>query len=71
MIKRIVNYVVIALAAFFHFLLRSTWRLQFDKLPADIQKRIDDGKPVVFGHLHQDDITLVAFFIGKKVGVLV
>ncbi len=69
--KRIVNYVAIALAAFFHFLLRSTWRLQFDQLPEDIQKRIDAGKPVVFGHLHQDDMTLVAFFIGKKVGVLV
>lgn len=71
MLERIKNFLLVTLAGFAHFLMRSFWRMKADHLPDDIQKRINEGKPVIFGHLHQDDMTLIAFFKGKKVGVLV
>ncbi len=65
------EFFIVQLVAFAHFIVRATWCKKPGVLIPEIQNRIDQKKPVLFAHLHQDDITLSAFFIGVPVGVLV
>ncbi len=67
-LKEIFIVEVLALA---HAIMRFTWKRQRGELAPEIAKRIDAGQPVIFGHLHQDDVSLTAFFVGYRVGVLV
>jgi lysophospholipid acyltransferase (LPLAT)-like uncharacterized protein len=69
--EKLKAFFIVELAAFAHWIVRSTWRLKRGPLPPEIAKRISENLPVVFGHLHQDDLSLIAFFKDHKVGVLV
>jgi lysophospholipid acyltransferase (LPLAT)-like uncharacterized protein len=71
MLQKIKEFLVVEFIFFTHLLLRLSWKKIPGPYPADIQKRIDQGLPTIFGHLHQDDISLSAFYVGKPVGVLV
>lgn len=69
--QRIKEFLIVQLVYIAHYFVQATWRKKRGALPSDIQKRIDEKKPVVFAHLHQDDVSLSAFFRGVPVGVLV
>src|SRR4051812_39433233 len=71
MLRNLKEFLIVQIVGFFHWLLRSSWTMNKGSLPAAIQQRIDRGLPVVFGHLHQDDVSLSAFFVGVPVGVMV
>ncbi len=71
MLQKIKEFLLVELIYFAHLLLRLTWKKVPGQYPPEIQQRIDQGLPTIFGHLHQDDISLSAFYIGKPVGVLV
>jgi lysophospholipid acyltransferase (LPLAT)-like uncharacterized protein len=71
MLQKIKEFLLVEFIYFAHRLLRLTWKKVSGPYPAEIQQRIDQGLPTIFGHLHQDDISLSAFYIGKPVGVLV
>ena len=71
MLRILREFFIVELAAIAHTILTATLRLKRGPLPPEIAKRIKEGKPVVFGHLHQDDISLISFFKGTKVAVLV
>ncbi len=51
--------------------LRLTWRLQKDPFPEGMQERLDAGKSVVFAHWHEDEWSLLGFFLGRPISVLV
>lgn len=65
------EFLIVQVIAIAHLLFRLTWRKKKGALAPEIQARIDQKKPVVFAHLHQDDVSLSAFFVGVPVGVLV
>ena len=69
--QRFKEFLVVEAAALAYFLVSITWRVRRGPLAPEIAKRIRDGEPVVFGHLHQDDLSLIAAFKKVKVGVLV
>lgn len=71
MLQKLKEFLIVQVIAIAHRLMLWSWRKKRGALPAEIQKRIDDKQPVVFAHLHQDDISLSAFFIGVPVAVLV
>lgn len=71
MLQKIKEFLLVEFIYFAHWMLRLTWKKVPGPYPLEIQKRIDQGLPTIFGHLHQDDISLSAFYIGKPVGVLV
>lgn len=52
-------------------LLRATWRLEEDPYPPGIQERLDSGRPVVFAHWHEDEWSLLGFYLGRGMNVLV
>lgn len=69
--QKLKEFLIVELVYIVHFIVQATWRKKRGALPPAIQERIDAKKPVVFAHLHQDDISLSAFFRGVPVGVLV
>ena len=71
MTKNFKDYFVVLILSFFYRLLKFTWRKSEDPLPPGIQARIAAGLPTIFGHLHQDDLSLVGFYFGRPVGVMV
>jgi len=71
MLQKLKEFLIVEVASLVHFLMSCTWRIKRGPLPPDIAKRIHAGQPVIFGHLHQDDVTLLALFQKQKVGVLV
>lgn len=71
MLQNFKEFLIVQVILFFHWLMRSTWRGGLEPLPQLAQDRIAAGLPVVFAHLHQDDLTIVGYFVGTPVGVLV
>lgn len=65
------EFLIVELIYIAHFLMRLSWFKKRSGLTPEILKRLENNQPVVFAHLHQDDISLSAFFVGVPVGVLV
>src|SRR4051812_47801622 len=71
MFQSLKEFLIVNVIYFFHWLLSLTWKKEKGGYPKEIQERIERGLPTVFGHLHQDDLSMVAFFRNHPVGVLV
>jgi lysophospholipid acyltransferase (LPLAT)-like uncharacterized protein len=52
-------------------LLRATWRLEEDLLSPPIQDRLRQRQPVVFAHFHEDEWAMLAFYMHRRMSVLV
>jgi lysophospholipid acyltransferase (LPLAT)-like uncharacterized protein len=51
--------------------LRLTWKLEEGTYPSDVQGRIERKEAVAFGHFHEHDWPLIAFYFFRPVVVLV
>jgi lysophospholipid acyltransferase (LPLAT)-like uncharacterized protein len=51
--------------------LRWTWRLEEGEYPEGVKARLKSGEPVVFGHYHEDEWAMLAFYAYRGMNVLV
>ncbi|MBS1984557.1 MAG: DUF374 domain-containing protein [Bdellovibrionales bacterium] len=69
--QQLLNWLKLRLISILFHLLKSTWRLDEEDLPAEVKGRLERGEPVVFAHFHEDEWAMLAFYSHRQMNVLV